>query len=178
MIYLQMFVGETRSRNTGQGRDLSKLLDDFKNFIVNLIISLFISKIYLSLDKVFWRFFYNLSILSYATSCFYVWCVYVKSCNFFIILCHWNIVWFLFDPTTCGTEECKFLMDIWIMSLFNAFYNTDVLFIYIIPLCFVCFMYSGIRYSRSQVFLEQVFWKNCKIHGKMFPWCLYFKLTA
>ena len=49
MIYLQMFAGEGRSGNTGQGRDLSKLLDDFKNFIVNLIISLFISKIYLSL---------------------------------------------------------------------------------------------------------------------------------
>ena len=124
----------------------------------------------LSLDKVFWMLFYNLSILSYATSCFYVWCVYVKSCNFFIILCLWNIVWFLFDPTTCGTEECKFLMDIWIMSLFNAFYNTDVLLIYIIPLCFVCFMnqHSLLDTVDHRCFLNSCSQKIVKFIGKCF----------
>ena len=45
MISSQMF---RRRGNTGQRSVLSKLLDDFKNVIVGLIISVFISKLYYS----------------------------------------------------------------------------------------------------------------------------------
>ena len=45
MISSQMF---RRRGNTGQRSVLSKLLDDFKNIIVGLIISVFISKLYYS----------------------------------------------------------------------------------------------------------------------------------
>ena len=62
MISSQIWRGQGKN-NTGKRKGLSKRLDDFKNFIVSLIISLFIWKLYnfdpynnkcknLSLDKI------------------------------------------------------------------------------------------------------------------------------